>query len=202
MKNAAIFFGAALAFLLMASAQAADNPVEFAGEADPDGIDTTGADMAIPQATDSGMDTGAQISAFLAVIRQFEANHQYDVLYGGGHFYDFSRHPNTRIAINLPGYEGKYSTAAGAYQINFPTYKEFAAKIGVTDFSPETQDALALAILKTTGAIDAIVAGDIPLAFSLAAPRWASLPGSKANQHPQNLQTALNYFEQFGGVYA
>lgn len=136
----------------------------------------------------------AKIEAMLATIRIFESDDDYTVIYGGGHFSDFSQHPNRRVPINLPGYEGKFSTAAGAYQINYPTYKEFARKAQVTDFSPASQDAIAYALLIDSGAVSRLTVEDIAEAFRLASRRWASLPGSTANQHPQPLQYALDTY--------
>lgn len=137
-----------------------------------------------------------RVSAMLATIRRFESRGDYSIIYGGGRFDDFSQHPRRAIPINLPGYEGKKSTAAGAYQINAPTYDDFAPSLGVTDFSPASQDALALAILQRTGAYDALLQGDIAGAFRLASSRWASLPGSTAQQHPQSETAALSIFDQ------
>jgi len=145
-------------------------------------------------------DPQAAVAAFLAAIRHFESRGDYSILYGGARFDDFSRHPRTPVPINLPGYEGKFSTAAGAYQINWPTYQDFAPRLGIADFSPASQDALALAILKSTGAYDAILEGDIEAAFRLASRRWASLPGSTANQRPQTLTAALDYFNSVIGA--
>lgn len=138
----------------------------------------------------------SRVSAMLATIRRFESRGDYSVLYGGGHFSDYSAHPRRKVPINLPGYEGKSSTAAGAYQINAPTFDDFAPRLGITDFSPASQDALALAILKDTGAYDALIAGDVSTAFALASKRWASLPGSMARQNPQSMTTAQNIFDQ------
>ena len=146
--------------------------------------------------------TQAQISAMLATIRQFESNDDYTILYGGGHFSDFSHHPDIKVPITIGQYAGEYSTAAGAYQINFPTYNQFAPGLGITDFSPASQDALGLAILADTGALDSLASGDIQGAFQLASSRWASLPGSSAGQNPQSLQTALNTFASNGGIIA
>ncbi len=147
-----------------------------------------------------------KVAAMLATIREFESNGDYAVLYGVGnvpgypsHFSDFSKHPNIKIPILLPGYEGKYSTAAGAYQINHPTYLDFAPRVGVSDFSPATQDALALAILQDTGAVLSLDLNDIGGAFADASKRWASLPGSAAGQHPQMLAKALDVFNQYLG---
>ena len=142
-----------------------------------------------------------RLAAFLALIRQFEARGRYDILYGGGAFSDYSTHPNVRVPFHNPRKPGDgnndFSTAAGAYQINFPTYTDFAGRLGVNDFSPETQNAIATAILKQSGAYDAIIAGDIPGALQLASKRWASLPGSTAGQNPQSQITAMATFDKW-----
>lgn len=82
--------------------------------------------------------------ALLDTIRAAEGGRDYNILFGDTAsnpkvFDTYSRHPNK--------YNAEYdTTAAGAYQINYPTYNEFAKKIGVNDFSPESQDKIALAI--------------------------------------------------------
>lgn len=145
------------------------------------------------------------VSALLAVIRKFEANNEYNIVYGhpakypDGHFYDYSRFPFNSVSegalINLPGYEGLHSTASGAYQINLRTYNDYAPRLGITDFTPESQDLLGLAILQSTGAADAVLQGDITTAFHLASRRWASLPGSSAGQNSQTMAKATSLFD-------
>jgi len=74
------------------------------------------------------------------------------------------------------------------YQINIATWREYTEKMALTDFSPHTQDLIAVDILRTLGAIDKIIAGDIPGAMPKAATRWASLPegpGKKNHYPPQ-----------------
>jgi lysozyme len=154
----------------------------------------------------------ARIMALLAVIRQFESHNDYAIVYidprngppakyPTGHFSDFSAFPfdasNEGALISIGKFSGQHSTASGAYQINLPTYREFAPQLGITDFSPASQDALALSILKKSGAYDAAAAADIPQAFALASKRWASLPGSSAGQRPKSLDVAQNLFDKF-----
>ena len=133
----------------------------------------------------------SKVAAMLATIRQFESNDDYTILYGGGHFSDFSQHPDIPVPITMGVYAGDVSTAAGAYQINFPTYNQFAPPLGITDFTPASQDALGAAILQATGAYDYLDADDVQGAFRAASTRWASLPGSNAGQNPQTLANAL-----------
>lgn len=157
-------------------------------------------------APNQSANVNARLLALLALIRQFESNDRYNVLYGGGTFTDFSRHPNVRVPFhnprkNAPG-NNDVSTAAGAYQINYPTYSDFAPRLTLRDFTPATQDAIAVAILRQTGAYNALVDNDIERAINLAASRWASLPGSTALQSPRSMNTALAAFEQALSSYA
>lgn len=156
---------------------------------------------AIDQAVSDTMNSPDPVSAFLAVIRKFESNNDYSILYGGGHITDFSRFPYTSAAdapiITMGQFAGQHSTAAGAYQINLRTYNDFATRLGITDFYPPSQDKLGLAILRDTGAYDAILAGDIESAFNLASKRWASMPASTAGQNPQRMATVVSWFDTF-----
>lgn len=162
-------------FLLTSKRAAAAEKIMLTGALDP---------------SQSDADTQARVAALMAVIRNFESNNDYSILVGGSHFSDFSQHPNILIALNINGQTVKL-TAAGAYQINHPTYVDFAGRLGLSDFSPATQDAIAYAILQATGAIDSLAAGDIQTAFNQAATRWASLPGSTADQNPKSMTVAL-----------
>lgn len=147
-------------------------------------------------------DPQSAINAFLNMIGEFESHGDYTVLYGGAHFADFSAHPNVRVPFYNPrkagakGVPNDYSTAAGKYQINFPTYLQYAPRLGVSDFSPATQDQLAYLILNDIGADTAVANGDIATALALASRKWASLPGSSSGQHQQSYQTALDTFNQ------
>lgn len=138
-----------------------------------------------------------KIAALLSAIKEFESNGDYFIQYGGGHFSDTSKFPDTWVPITMGKYKGKYSSASGAYQINKTTYNDFAPRLGITDFSSESQDAIAYEILKSTGAISALERDDIPGAFKLASKRWASLPGSDAGQNPQTMQIALDVFQNY-----
>lgn len=65
----------------------------------------------------------------------------YNVLHGGATFDDYSAHPNNPQPV--AGQEGVTSTAAGKYQFIHETWQRAAQALGLTDFSPESQDAAA-----------------------------------------------------------
>lgn len=149
------------------------------------------------------------VLAFLAMIRQFESNGDYSVLYGGGHFYDYSDHPNVRVPFHNPrraphadGTPNDYSTAAGAYQINHPTWEMVWPLIDGDDFSPASQDEAAIQLLKINGALVHVVAGDFQAAIDAASGTWASLPSSNSGQRKVSMQTALNSYAGHGGTLA
>jgi muramidase (phage lysozyme) len=92
------------------------------------------------------------------------------------------------------------STAAGAYQIIKPTWERVrqAKWWGpyLPDFSPASQDDAARRLLIERGALSHVRAGEFDTALVLAAPEWASLPGSKANQKPKSYATVYGFYSQ------
>lgn len=141
-----------------------------------------------------------QIQAFLRVIRRGEGTVDpagYYRLFGGGTFSDTSWHPNVRVPFGK-----SYSTAAGAYQFLYSTWNETANAMGLTDFSPASQDIGALGRLAYRRAIDDVLAGRFADAIHKTAKEWASLPGSPYGQPTITMQTALNTFLQNGGTVA
>lgn len=116
------------------------------------------------------------IQGVLTAIRYGEGTSDpergYRTMFGGGTFDDFSRHPDVVISRN--GYD---SSAAGAYQFLTPTWNEVAGKLGLSDFSPRSQDIAALALIDRRGALDeALAKGFTPEVSHRLAPEWASLP--------------------------
>jgi muramidase (phage lysozyme) len=144
----------------------------------------------IPQVVHSSAGAAANRAAFLALIRQFESGDRYNVIYGGDTFDSYADHPRIYVPINLPGYEGKSSSAAGAYQFLWATWDNLRNRLGLPDFSPPSQDAAALELLRQVGALAAIDAGDFDTAMRAASSQWASLPYSTAQQNPQTIAKA------------
>jgi muramidase (phage lysozyme) len=125
------------------------------------------------------------VAAYLKAIGAAEGG-GYDFKYGAvkgkkndpWRFTDTSTHPG-------PGFGGK-TTAAGMYQITIDTWRQFGGKMGLTDFSPNTQDLIAVEMLRSIGVIDKIKAGDVAGAMPKAALKWAALPEGPglANHYP------------------
>jgi muramidase (phage lysozyme) len=101
----------------------------------------------------------------------------YDILFGGGKFSDYSRHPDK--VVRTPGYS---SAAAGAYQFMPETYAEAARALGLKDFSPASQDLAMLykvrQRLMPAGGLAALTKeGTLsPRLQAYLSPEWASIP--------------------------
>lgn len=114
-------------------------------------------------------------------------NDGYNIMFGGGAFTDYDTHPNVKNKyIDKTGKAGS-STAAGRYQILNPTYKSVADQLGITDFTPESQDKIAIALMVQKGAADSVKNGDVSTFIRKMNNTWTSLPGSTegAKYHSQ-----------------
>lgn len=142
------------------------------------------------------------VKAFLDTIAYSEGtihigDNGYNVFLGGSTFDDYSQHPNQKhVAGNWT------STAAGRYQFVYPTWDDISGVLGLSDFSPSSQDAGAILLLKRAGALDDVLAGNFVDAVRKASGTWASLPYSTAGQPTQRLTTLQNFYEQSGGMLA
>ena len=111
-------------------------------------------------------------------------------------FDDYSKHPARLISppvIAVP------STAAGRYQLlskYFPVYRD---QLGLPDFGPESQDRIAIRLIKECKAYNLVIAGDIENAIVQCRSRWASLPGAGYGQHENKVKDLLNAYSAAGG---
>ncbi len=136
----------------------------------------------------------ANTNAFLSMIGYSEGA-DYNVLYGGSTFSDFSTHPNQAITA------GNYtSTAAGKYQILYKTWLYLSQKLGLTDFSPATQDAMCIELITEKGALADVQNGNFSSAVAKCAKTWASLPGSPYGQPTHDIATLASVYESAGGT--
>ena len=120
------------------------------------------------------------VQKFLGFLGKSEGA-DYNTIVGGSTFDDYTVHPKK---VGLTTSEGP-STAAGKYQITGTTYDDIAARLGVKDFTPGTQDKIALELIRRKNALEDIKAGHFPQAISKLGNTWASLSSSKYNQ-PKN----------------
>lgn len=114
------------------------------------------------------------VAAFLRVIREGESNqtdNAYRMLYGGGFFSSFADHPHQVITSN-----GISSSAAGAYQILSKTHAGLVEKYSFSDFTPATQDEMAVALIQGRGALQDLLRGDLSEVLDKCSWEWSSLP--------------------------
>jgi muramidase (phage lysozyme) len=153
------------------------------------------------------------VKAFLDTIAKSEGG-DYQAKFGFGWapgwkrgewtFTDDSTHPGA-------GYGGS-TTASGRYQITIVTWNvECVAAMGLSDFTPHTQDLIAVEILRSVHAIDPLVNGDINDVIPKAARRWESLPlgpgmanrplnGGPSGQPYMPYDEVLTTYGSFGGT--
>ena len=142
------------------------------------------------------------VRAFLRAIRLGEGTSDeagYNRIVGGGSFTDDSVHPHVRVFI--PKYN-VYSTAAGAYQIIFPTWTALCKQYAFPDFTPDSQDEAAVALIAEKHALDDVKAGRLAEAVQKCSATWASLPGSQAGQRTEGYDAVQNEYLSNGGTLA
>ncbi|TRP85570.1 glycoside hydrolase family 24 protein, partial [Salmonella enterica] len=92
-------------------------------------------------------------------------------------FTDYSDHP---FAHGRPAKvfnrRGEKSTASGRYQQLYLFWPHYRKQLALPDFSPLSQDRLAIQLIRERGALDDIRAGRIERAISRCRNIWASLP--------------------------
>jgi muramidase (phage lysozyme) len=142
------------------------------------------------------------VVAFLKTIRVSEGtsgDDGYSILVGGGHFDGFDDHP--RQLVYLPNL-GINSSAAGAYQILRRTWDGVAGKLGLTDFSPASQDRAAVELIRQRGALADVRAGRFADAIAKCKKEWASLPGAGYGQRENSLASLQAAYLDAGGNLA
>lgn len=140
------------------------------------------------------------VQALLKVIRQGEGTsgaNGYRTLFGGATFDSFADHPRRVITKN-----GYTSSAAGAYQFLTATWDETKRIMGLSDFSPASQDRGAVGLLAKRNALDDAKAGRFDAAIAKIGKEWASMPGSPYGQPVISLNTARTTYASNGGNFA
>lgn len=159
-----------------------------------------------------------EIAAFLATIAYSEGTWEepdpYRVCFGYRHVInDLSDHPavtgewggerlDPRLCQRAGIKSGRCrSTAAGAYQINKPTWvstRKVMAREGIVlpNFGAESQDQAAWYLVGESGASAILlVSGDFESAIRKCAKRWASLPGAGYGQREKQMKVLKKFFE-------
>lgn len=112
-------------------------------------------------------------------------------------FHDYSDHPRKLVQIK----PGLASTAAGRYQLLKRYYDAYKKSLKLPDFSPSSQDAIAIQQIKECRALSDIEAGHVAVAIGKCSHIWASLPGNTYGQHQNSIASLEDAYERAGGVF-
>lgn len=140
-----------------------------------------------------------EADALLNAIASTESGGDWNVIYGGQRFNDYSSHPGVMVTIKSGPNKGQKSSAAGKFQITKTTYDRVAPKLGITDFSPESQKQIAWYLANEDygpGLQQALQSGDPAVIKGVAkalSSTWTSLPsGIEAGTNGTKFLTAYN----------
>lgn len=128
------------------------------------------------------------VRSFLDMISAAEGTtkHGYNTLFGGGRFDSLADHPRTLFDFTETTGAKNKTSAAGRYQFLSNTWDEQAKKLGLPDFSPQSQDLATINLLRERGILPDVLKGDWQTAVNKAGPIWASLPSSPYPQPRQS----------------
>jgi muramidase (phage lysozyme) len=153
----------------------------------------------LPANVDGGT-AARNLTAFLGMIRYSEGTSGpdgYNTLFGYGRFDSFADHPRVYVPFGNTS-----SSAAGAYQILAGTWDSVRAKLGLPDFSPASQDAAAVELIRQRGALADVQAGRVQTAIYKVRKVWASLPGAGYGQGERSIESLLTAYNSNGGIVA
>lgn len=114
-------------------------------------------------------------------------------------FNDYSKHPNVRVW--LPKIND-WSTAAGRYQVLNKYGVAYIQQLSLPDFGPESQDKIAVQMIRECKAIPLFMSGRFDDAITACRSRWASLPGAGYGQHENSMDALRSAWQAAGGVLA
>lgn len=136
-------------------------------------------------------------------------NNGYDVIVTGFDgkpeiFVDYSTHPfaNGRPSKKINS-KGLTSNASGRYQHMLRDWLYYKNMLRLPDFSPVSQDAWAVQLMKERRALPLIEAGKFEEAIGLIRNLWASLPGAGYKDQPMRSMADLKaVYVKAGGTLA
>lgn len=152
-------------------------------------------------------EVGKNVCAFLDMIAYAEigpkllaeSDNGYNVIVGGDTFDSYADHP--RILVPLPRL-GIKSTAAGRYQLLARYWNVYKRQLGLKDFSPISQDLVAIRQIKEQRALEDIKDGQFEEAVRKVRNIWASMPSAGYGQHEHKMEALAKVFTLHGGEIA
>ena len=143
------------------------------------------------------------LKAFLDMIAVSEGtagkgDDGYNVIVGGSLFESYDDHPRKLVWLR----PGLASTAAGRYQLLSRYYDAYKKQLNLPNFSPLSQDLIAVQQIKERGALQDIEKGYINVAIDKVKNIWASLPGANYGQHENKVDKLITAYKDAGGTVA
>lgn len=120
--------------------------------------------------------------------------HGYNTIFGNERFNNLGAHPNVRKEFTQTDGRKNYTTAAGRYQFLNGTWGNLQKQYGFRDFSPQSQDLGAIALIAQRGALNDVMNGNWNGATGKLGKEWASLPSSQYKQGKRSQDFANKFF--------
>lgn len=156
------------------------------------------------------------LRAFLDTIAYAEGTagpDGYRTMFGGALFDSYADHPRRAVQFTNGAGRKLWTSAAGRYQFmavsplpsggstKVNTWDVLKASLGLPDFSPASQDAAAVELIRQRGALNDIYAGRFAVAVRKVAPVWASMPGAGYSQPERKLASLEAAYRSAGGTF-
>lgn len=140
--------------------------------------------------------------AFLDTIATSEGtagkgDNGYNVLFGGDLFKGYADHPRREVWVDRLRI---WTSAAGRYQLEVHWYDAYKKILKLPDFSPISQDRIALTQMEERGAFPLLQDGNIDAALAACSRVWASLPGAGYGQPETTLPVLRAAYLKAGGT--
>jgi len=113
-------------------------------------------------------------------------------------FASYEDHPRRLVTIKLSSKEW-HSTAAGRYQLLARYFDHYRKLLHLNDFSPASQDEIAIQQMREKHALPDIEAGRFEAAIKKVRSLWASLPVAGYGQPENSLALLKQAFVRAGG---
>ncbi|VVO17187.1 glycoside hydrolase family 104 protein [Pseudomonas fluorescens] len=116
-------------------------------------------------------------------------------------FKDFTDHPFARgRKSKLINSRGLTSNASGRYQQMLKDWPHYRAQLALPDFSPISQDLLALQHIRECRALPDAHAGRIETSIAKCRNIWTSLPGAGYGQREHRVDDLIRRYRLAGGL--
>jgi muramidase (phage lysozyme) len=129
----------------------------------------------------------------------------YDVIVTGvdgpAVFTGYDKHPfENGGAVTVRNSPLLISTAAGRYQLLARYWRVYKIQLGLPDYSPASQDKVAIQQIRERAGLALITVGNIQGAIEACSNIWASFPGNNYGQGGHDMSTLLAKYSELVGA--